>query len=366
MNSEPCVGRAGNGSLLLLLALGSCGARNPDYLLEFSGTTMGTSYSVKAVLPELPTRELQETWQRGVQARLDEIDALMSNWKEESDVSRLNRAEDQQVELSPHTLNVLRESREIWLASDGCFDPSLGPLIELWGFGTKSREAFPSTQEIATCLEHVNFGRVQIGQTSASKEDTALQLNLSSIAKGYGVDRAAEYLEEQGIRRYLVEVGGEMRVLGHNSEGKPWRVGIEAPAAAQERSLFTIVGLQQGAIASSGDYRLHFEREGRIYSHILDPRIGWPIPPRIAAASVLAPRCSTADAFATAFMVLDPQRSLELCAQQGMECLILERREHAEKGASDRLPRSADGRFLIHATPGFARLQQATKSSASP
>ncbi|MCB9399245.1 MAG: FAD:protein FMN transferase [Acidobacteria bacterium] len=305
------------------LFLATCQNGPKQELLTFEGQTMGTTYHVK-VVAQRGQPISQTDLQVGIQAQLDRVDQLMSNWKADSEVSHFNAAGTEPVRLGVETLTVMREAAEIWQQTQGVFDPTLSPLIDLWGFGPQKHDAFPTQAEIDLARGEIGYDKVVIGENSAQKTNPKLTINLSAIAKGYGVDQVAQYLEAQGLDRYMVEVGGEMRVLGHNIQNHAWRIGIESPSAAtNERTVFAIIERAEGAIASSGDYRNHFEHEGKWYSHIINPKTGWPIEPKVAATSVIADRCSTADALATAFMVMAPEDSLALAQKMGVECLII-------------------------------------------
>jgi thiamine biosynthesis lipoprotein len=294
-------------------------------VLRLQGATMGTSYSVQIVAPaaELDRAALAER----IEARLTEINALMSTYQPDSELSRFN-AQDATAwfRVSPQVVAVLQSAQQISRASGGAFDVTVGPLVNLWGFGPNvSAEALPSPAAIAGERARVGWQRLQLRtQPPALRKTHAdLAVDLSAIAKGYAVDQVAELLETAGLTDYLVEIGGELRGRGRNGRGQPWQIAIERPET-DKRAIFRVVALRDLAMATSGDYRNFFEVAGRRYSHTIDPTTGRPVGHRLASVTVLAESAMRADAWATALLVLGPEQGMALADEQGLAALFIE------------------------------------------
>lgn len=313
--------------LLLGLALAACDGQAFDHrLTRLSGLTMGTSYSVKITdLPrDIKPAELQTT----LNALLWEVNRSMSTYDENSELSHINRARDQSTKaISPELYIVLKEAVKVNALSGGAFDVTVGPLVNLWGFGPELHEDnVPPSADIQQALQHVGMDRIELdGSPDAPvlrKLDPEAYIDLSAIAKGYGVDRLADYLETHKIDNYMVEIGGEIRVKGVNAEGKPWHIAIEKPVP-EARDAFKIIMPGELAVATSGDYRNYFEKDGKRYSHTLDPRTGRPIEHTLASVTVLADNCMYADAMATALMVLGPEKSYDLAMAEKLPVMMI-------------------------------------------
>jgi thiamine biosynthesis lipoprotein len=302
--------------------------------------TMGTSWS--AVVSDQVDNPSEV--QSAIQEELTRVDHLMSNWIDTSDVCRFNDQQaDKPLKVSKSTAYVLKRAVEIFHETDGTFDPTLGPLIELWGFARKEKKEVPAQSEIDTALKELGMDNIQIIGNQLVKSRSDLFINLSAIAKGYGVDAAYSRLEKMGFKHFLVEVGGEIRVKSRKNKETLWRIGIETPHYDEQisRDIYAIAQLENTAMATSGDYRNFFQFNGKNYSHIIDPTTGYPADTPIASATVIAPDCTSADAYATAFMVLPPQKSLDICnAHPELDCLIIERNTdqvHYSKGMKEYL-----------------------------
>lgn len=302
-------------SLSLTLTVG-CGAR-PE-IIQIDGTKMGTSYRITVVADQLAPDDLHQR----IDDLLSVVDNSMSTYKPDSELSRFNRLPvGQQMQISEEFARVLQISRDIWQRSGGAFDPTISPLVDLWGFGpTPSDNTAPSAQQIAAALENTGFQHIVLAERQLSKRHP-VQLDLSAVAKGYAVDLVADLLEMLALPDYLVEVGGEIRVSGLNPDGEPWRIAIEQPTLIS--SVNRIISLVDEAVATSGDYRNYFEQEGVRYSHILDPRTGVPIQHNLASVTVMATSCAEADAWATAFLVMGPEQSLALAEKWAIPIYLL-------------------------------------------
>lgn len=309
---------------LLALFLGLVAFRmwpRAPVVTQLSGKTMGTTWAVKVVgLPCAP-----QDAQRAVAAALDGVDQAMSTWKPDSELSRLNRHEGPApFPLSKATREVLELSLEVSQRSGGAFDVTVGPLVDAWGFGPPGEREPPTEDAIAALREVVGSRHLELSEAGVTKAQPRVRVDLSAVAKGYGVDRAAAALEALGARRYLVEVGGELRARGLNAEGAPWQVGVERPDPGA-RAVQRVVPLIDAALATSGDYRNFFERGGRRFSHTIDPRTGRPIEHALASVSVVADTCARADAWATALNVLGPDEGLALARRERLSAWFVSR-----------------------------------------
>ncbi|HFD79738.1 MAG TPA: FAD:protein FMN transferase [Gammaproteobacteria bacterium] len=329
------------------LLLAACSQRLPPQA-GFEGFTMGTSYSVR--LAGLSAWFDLYALQRGVQRRLEEVDARMSTYRADSELSRFNRNPSTDwVPASPELVRVIAEAQRISALSDGAFDVTVAPLVDLWGFGPEPGEdRVPEEAAIRGALARVGYRKLHVRrQPPALKKDRGdLHVDLSAIAKGYAVDVVADYLSAQGVDDYLVEVGGEMRASGHKAGGQPWRIGIERPQPGQ-RSVYAVVALSDVAVATSGDYRNYFRQQGRLYSHTIDPRTGRPVSHHLASVTVLAASSMYADGMATALDVLGPGAGFELAEREGLVAFFIVR---TEKGFEDRATR-AFARYSLERRP---------------
>ncbi|MBQ61112.1 MAG: hypothetical protein CMQ19_03455 [Gammaproteobacteria bacterium] len=305
--------------LLLLVLLPFLPGCEKERLVVISGPTMGTSYTVKLVGMGLDKMKIGAE----IDAELKRINSLMSTYDEHSELSQFNRSQGTDLfPTSPELLEVLRLSAEVHDHSDGAFDVTVGPLVNLWGFGPDpSRDSVPGDEEVEAARQRTGFGLLQIGGNGLHKEND-LYVDLSAIAKGYAVDHVALVLDAWSIRNYLVEIGGELRAKGKNDRGISWTIAVEKPGSLS-RSVFRTIELRDMSMATSGDYRNYFEVEGERYSHTIDPRTGQPITNNVASVTVLAPSAAVADAYATAINVLGVEKGLSLARELDLAVLIL-------------------------------------------
>jgi thiamine biosynthesis lipoprotein len=312
---------------------------------EFGGATMGTTYSVKLGPSHLSERKAREL-QADVEKLLADITRQMSTYDPTTDISRFNaHTGTEAVTVGRMLVEVTGAALTMAAQSGGAFDPTIKPLVECWGFyrqdPTDAHRPDPAT--IAAALSHIGHNALAIaGQESLSKALPEIQLDLNAIAPGYAVDRIVDLAAQKGFAHVFVDVGGEIRARGQSAPDQPWRVSVDVPAldSLPGSGEFMRLDLRDVAIATSGDYRHYFEEDGRIYSHILDPRTGYPVSNRVTSASVLAPTCMQADACATTLMVLGPDEGLHMLARMpGIEAMLI--------------LREPDGHFTRRATPGF-------------
>lgn len=303
-------------------------AMAPDSL-AWSGQTMGTTYSIKAVNDGFSEVEF-ESLKIEVDELLEEINEQMSTYREKSEISRFNRSRSlEPFDVSPSFGYVVEKALVLSQETVGAFDPTLDPLINLWGFGNRNTsDELPSAREVERALEGVGFGKVvALSRTSIQKKIGSIQLNLNAIAKGHGVDLVSELLFDKGLLNTMVEIGGELRTRGFRLDGTAWRIGIETPDSElfPGESLQATVDLSEKAMATSGSYRnFVLDEEGNVVSHIIDPRTGHPVSHRLASVSVISDTCIRADGVATALFVMGVEEGLAwVDAHDDVEALFL-------------------------------------------
>ena len=284
--------------LLLLLSIWIIHRNNrPAPYQTDNGLIFGTIYQVSYQYPTSLKGEIEEA--------LHTIDNSLSPFNQHSIITAINRNESMQTDSLFRA--VFRRSLEISAETDGAFDITVAPLINAWGFGFK-KGIFPDSAQVDSLRQLIGYTRVSLDADGCvQKQNPRLMLNCSAVAKGYAVDVVARLLQAKGIDNLMVDIGGEVVVKGHNPQQRPWRIGINKPvddSLATNQELQAIVELTEGAIATSGNYRNYYHRNGKKYAHTIDPRTGYPVQHAILSSTVLAPDCMSADAYATAFMVM--------------------------------------------------------------
>lgn len=327
----------------LVFMVAGCGDNRKEYRLE--GRTMGTSYSVRFVLE--PGVSLQEVSQR-ITHELEAVNSSMSVFDAQSEISRFNALSAAETQREPFAASaafyaIMTQARDLYVLTGGAWDATVMPLVNLWGFGPEGAVASPPAPEaVAAVLSDIGFDKIMLGpnQTLLKKDDVSV--DLASIAKGYGVDCIVKTLADLGLQSFLVEIGGEVYAKGLKPNGQKWRVGINRPDAnALAVEIYAVTELQDRALATSGNYRNFFVANGSTYTHILDPRTGYPPSTDIASVSVITSTCAKADGLATAMSVLSVEQSLALAeADSDVEVLII--------------TREASGVFVSHSSRGMA------------
>lgn len=311
-------------SLLLLLFISGCQQEKTDTTIRFSGQTMGTTWSV-AMLPP-PDGTDQPALEKLLQERLDQINGLMSTYDPESEVSRFNsQTGTDWFAISEETAQVVGLSQDISRLTGGAFDITVGPLVELWGFGAKERsEKIPTKDQVNEQLARVGYENIQLRLKPAAVRKMVQELNidLSAVAKGYAVDELARILDQRKIVNYLVEVGGELQISGHRSDGAVWQIAIEKPLD-NVREVSTVFPVTDTALATSGNYRNFYLEDGQRYSHTIDPVTGMPTRHKLASVTVLDRTSARADALATALMVLGEEKGRNFCEKNGVAAYFL-------------------------------------------
>jgi thiamine biosynthesis lipoprotein len=290
------------------------------------GRTMGTTYHIQVVTGNLHSISgLKEK----IDTRLEQINNSMSTYQDDSEISRFNRFEQagDKFKISDDFLRVMTAGQTIYRLSEGAWDATVNPLVVLWGFGPGSgRHQAPPSNEIAALLADIGFSNIEVlAPGFLLKKRASVSVDLSSIAKGYGVDQVADILRQNGFANYLVEIGGEVFAAGHRQDDRQWRIGINRPRAdAAADEVYKVVELSNQALATSGDYRNFFEVDGIRYSHVIDPRTGYPVSNGVVSVSIVADNCTLADGLATAVMVMGAEKGLELLDRLiGVEGLIV-------------------------------------------
>jgi len=316
--------------------------------ITLSGKTMGTTYQVKIhpgpVRPAAGARPgFEEALHAKIRSRLDAINRSMSVFMPESEISRFNmlKAPGESFPVSDDFLTVMQAAQRVYRLTEGAWDGTVKPLVDLWGFGaSRIKKTPPKPAEIREAMATVGFHQIRISDKGyLIKEHPRVTLDLASIAKGYGVDALAALLRDMGIQRFLVEIGGEVYASGRKPNGDPWRIGINEPKPdAPANRVRRVVALRNRGLATSGDYRNFFMQDGVRYSHVIDPRTGYPVQNGVVSASVTAESCTLADALATALMVMGPEHGIRLIeGLPGVECLIIvQQREAVFKESASR------------------------------
>jgi thiamine biosynthesis lipoprotein len=286
---------------------------------ELGGETMGTTWSVRLVADEVPPG-----LPAGIRGVLDLVTAQMSTWEPGSDISRFNAAPADTWHALPSELfTVLQHAVAVAEDSGGAFDPTIGPVVNLWGFGPDGRRSVPEPGRLAAELDRCGWQRLVLDRDGRrALQPGGLYLDLSGIAKGYAVDLVASHVHRAGIASFLVEIGGELRGLGVKPDGSPWWAALETPAGIASETIVALHGL---SVATSGDYRRFFVDGETRYSHTIDPRTGHPVTGDLASVTVLHPECMRADALATVLGVLGVEDGLVWASERNIAARFLSR-----------------------------------------
>ena len=275
---------------------------------------MGTTYQVKLITGYFKsTSGLKDK----IDKRLQTINQSMSTYLPDSEISRFNAIQDtrEKLAVSDDFLQVMLAARDIYEKTGGAWDGTIKPLVNLWGFGnTRQAHQVPDESEIEKQMRWIGFQHIDIfPEGYLQKKRSTITLDLASIAKGYAVDQISDLLQASGIEHFLVEIGGEVFAAGYRKDGQPWRVGINRPSTtASTTDVYQVVPLHNRAMATSGDYRNYFETGGKRFSHIIDPRTGYPVNNAVVSVSIVADSCMFADGLATAIMVMGLEQGMAL------------------------------------------------------
>ena len=311
-------------ALLFVLILAGCSTPEAnEQVLTLQGNTMGTTYQVLWVDPA--DRAIDPaTLQKQIDARLAEINVAMSTYDPASEISSLNQqTKASRVGISADFYQTLLISKRVFDQSGGYFDPTVGPLVDLWGFGPEGRILKrPSAAQVKEVMTQVGFDQIDLSVNNQVLKPAGVHLDLSAVAKGYGVDQVAGVLAAQGIASYFVEIGGEVQTRGFKPDGSKWIVGLEAPVVG-EVSIESALALSDQALATSGNYRNFYEVDGETYAHTINPLTGNPARNRLLSVSVLSDRCAVADAWATALMSMGEDKALKVAQENQLTTQML-------------------------------------------
>ncbi len=323
--------------LLLMGSMAACGSG--DGLERFGGPTMGSTYSVKYIRG--PSGPDVAHVQPEVEAILAEVDQQMSTYRSDSDIERFNGLPANSCQTMPAgVLALVRVGEQLSIDSDGSYDLTVEPLLDLWGFGPQARvEQVPTPEQLAVVRQRVGYGHLHIDGDQLCK-DAPVEVDFNSIAAGYAVDRISARMQALGIGSFLVEATGELKAVGKKADGSPWRVALEAPRD-DERVVEKTIELDGYGVSTSGDYRNYFEQDGHRYSHTLDALTGAPIDHALASVTVIDHSTLMADGLSTLLLILGPERGWAFAEQHKIAAFFVIR---------------VDKRFIIRSNPEFDRL----------
>ena len=302
--------------------------RTPN-LVKFSGFTMGTIFNIQ--LNSLPENIDIKKLESEIHDILFQVNNQMSTYQDNSELSKINFSKSTDwINISNDLYTVISTALLISNKSGGAFDITIGPVVNLWGFGPgEHKQKIPSVEELAETLSSTGDWNLHLRQYpyALRKDKADIYIDLSGIAKGYAVDKIAARLDQAKIKNYMVEIGGEIKAKGLNDQNMPWQIGIEKPVV-NERKVQDVVKLDNLAMATSGDYRNFFDVNGKRYSHTIDPKTGWPVAHRLTSVTVFHESAMYADAMATALLVLGPETGMQLANQEGLATLFIIREEN--------------------------------------
>ncbi|MDR1974614.1 MAG: FAD:protein FMN transferase [Bacteroidales bacterium] len=304
-------------SVVLLVGCMSRTGQHKQFFIN--GTTQGSSFSITYVAQEEDTALVAK-----VNSLLDLFDKTFSLWNSSSILTRSNRGED--VVLNELFIDLFNKSQIMSKRTEGYFDITVKPLVSLYGFAAEKRtEDYFSDKDIASILSYVGYEKIRLNGDKLKKDFSQIQLDFNAIAQGYCSDKVAELLLSQGIRNFLVDIGGEIVVRGKKPNGDAWKIGIEKPTSASgdKQSIVTMLPLSDGAIVTSGNYRKYFEVDGKRFSHTINPHTGRPATGGILSATIIAPTGWEADALATAVMCMEKDTAICYVERAGTKCMLI-------------------------------------------
>lgn len=318
-----------SGLLIVVFACSLTACKKDPEVITLSGKTMGTTYHVKYIDDGLVSENSQKAHEQ-IELILKDVNAKMSTYIKDSELSRFNQNTqvNTPIEISADFAKVLAEAIRLHQITEGALDVTVGPIVNLWGFGPEKRpERQPTPEQLAERQGWVGINKITLDMSgnipTLSKSVPQIYIDLSSIAKGFGVDQVAEKLELLNAQNYMVEIGGEIRAKGKNAEGKPWQIAIEKPNMSGERAVENVIGLNNMAMATSGNYRIYFEENGKRFAHEIDPKTGYPIQHHLASITVLAPTSMEADGLSTGLFVLGEEKALEVAEKNNLAIYLI-------------------------------------------
>jgi len=290
--------------LFISLLLTSCSPKGNTTLVTLWGEAQGTTYSIKYIEKDAVN------FQTEIDSILKDIDNSLSTYIPVSIISRVNQG-DSNVVLDKYFIDVFRKSVEVAERTDGAFDPTVAPLVNAWGFGFTQGASDVDSAIIDSIMNYVNYKFVLLGNNKITKDKPGVMLDFNAIAQGYTVDVLADFLDSKKIDNYMIELGGEIKARGKNQDEKWWKIGVDKPLEnSNEREIEAVIELKNKALATSGSYRKFYEKDGMKYSHTIDPKTGYPVQHSLLSVTVVSNACMTADAYATAFMVMGMEKAM--------------------------------------------------------
>ncbi|GAB4187057.1 MAG: FAD:protein FMN transferase [Thermoflexibacter sp.] len=289
-----------------------------EKLVIVNGETMGTTYTIKYLDAQA------RNFKKEIDSILIAFNQCLSTYIPDSEISTFNNKTDSIQYRYPFFYPVLKKSEEVYRASNGAFDPTVMPLVKAWGFGPNRKDQIEQPK-IDSLLQLIGFQNIEFNEKGVKKLKKYVQLDFNAIAQGYGVDIIGDFLEENGIANFMVEIGGEVLCKGKNEQGRIWSIGIENPLYEENggKRMQAIVQLDNQALVTSGNYRKFYVKDGKKYAHTIDPKTGYPVQHSLLSATVFAKDAISADAYATAMMVLGKEKAIELAQQQGLEIFLI-------------------------------------------
>ena len=306
-----------------LCFLSACAEEASPNLQVLRGQTMGTYWQVSIAEKHLPIEA--SALQTGIEAELAAVNQSMSTYIPDSELMRWNRQSSSEAQtISPELRHVVAKALQISAQSEGMYDVTVGPLVNLWGFGPDKVQTAPNEDTIVEVLSYTGYQHLQLSAEGLAKDHPQTQIDLSSIAKGYGVDRVADYLQRQGLQHFIIDIGGEVRMQG-NRFGQAWRIGVEMPKHSDSRELESVIRVQdrQLSMATSGNYRNFLNYEGMQAVHTINPKTGKGAQSSLLSVTVLHEDCMSADAYATALMALGDRQAEDFAARYDLAVLFI-------------------------------------------
>ncbi|MCS6968950.1 MAG: FAD:protein FMN transferase [Cytophagales bacterium] len=287
------------------------------WLVKLSGRAMGTTYHISYLDPQ------RNNYQPAIDSLLDLFNLSLSTYLPDSEISRFNKGDSVVVQL-PFFLPVLEKSRQIYLLTEGAFNPTVFPLVQAWGFGS-NQGPVKEEPKVDSLMQFVDFESIVVEGNTVKKTKKGVSLDFNAIAPGYGVDLVAQLLRQRGIQNYMVEIGGEVVCQGKNQRGETWLIGIDNPVYEEKggNPIQAKIRVENMALATSGNYRKFYLKDGKRYAHTIDPKTGRPVEHNLLSATVLAKDCITADALATAFMVMGTEKARAFAQAHQMPVLLI-------------------------------------------